>query len=109
MNNQLLWLSPLIVSSDDTDGSAVPGHVPEIPRPDGSIELSAAIDDADSDVEPTLSAMVKSLCGVRDSPNGFGPLKSLAEDLCLILKNCKVWPPPVHSTCNAHGHPSKRR
>ena len=52
------------------------------------------MDDTTSDAKSLPSAMVKLLCGVRDSPNGSGPLKSLAGGLCLILENCKVCLPP---------------
>jgi len=30
---------------------------------------------------------------VRDSANGFGPLKSIAGELCLVLESCKVLSP----------------
>ena len=66
---------------------------PKILCSDKSIELSAALDAATSDGESIPSTTVKLLCGVRDSPSGFGPLKSLAGALCIILENCKVWPP----------------
>ena len=51
------------------------------------------MDGATSHGQSTPSAMVKLLAGVRDSPNGFSPLKSLARVLCIILGNCKVWSP----------------
>ena len=93
MNSRLLQLLPLIILSDDSDSSGVPRRIPEIHLPDESIKPSAAADHATSDEESPPSATVKLLCGVRDSQNGFGPLKSLAESLRLILENCKVWPP----------------
>ena len=34
------------------------------------------------------------LCGVRDSADAFGPLKSVAGGLCFILENCEVRFPP---------------
>jgi len=86
-------LPPLIVLPDDTDDPAVLDRAPEICRPDKSIEPSAAIDCVTSDGKSTPSITVTLLCGVRDSPNGFGPLKSLAGGLCHILENCNVWPP----------------
>ena len=40
-----------------------------------------------------MSVMVKLLRVVRDSADGFGPLKSVAGGLCLVLESCGVWPP----------------
>ena len=89
-----LFLSlPLIVPPDNADASAVSNCVSEIPRPYESVEPSTVADGVTSDGISTPSATVKLLCGVRDSLNSFGPLRSLAGDLCLILENCKVWPP----------------
>ena len=88
-----LFLSlPLIVPPDNADASAVSNCVSEIPRPYESVEPSTVADGVTSDGISTPSATVKLLCGVRDSLNSFGPLRSLAGDLCLILDNCKVWP-----------------
>lgn len=67
---------PLITPSEEAGGSAVPDHVPEIPHLDKSVEPSAATDSAMSDGKCTPSATAILLCGVRDSQNGFGPLKS---------------------------------
>jgi len=89
----LFQLLPLIVLPDDGDGSAVLGDIPEIPHPDKSTEPSATMDGTTSDGRSLPSATAKLLCGVRDSKNGFDPLKSLAGSLCLILENCKVWLP----------------
>jgi len=79
-----------MVLPDEADEVAVLDRAPEIPCPDASIEPSAAMDGATLDGNPSTSITVKLLCGVRDSPNGFGPLKYLAKGLCLILENCKV-------------------
>jgi len=92
VNSRLLQSLPLIIPSDDADGSAVADCVPEIYRLDENVGLSAAADGIRLDGQSTLSATVKLLCGVRDSPDGFGPLKPLAGSLCLILENCNVWP-----------------
>ena len=40
-----------------------------------------------------MSAAANLLCGVRDSTNGFVPLKSIAGHLCFVLENCQVRPP----------------
>lgn len=93
MNSWVLQLSHLIILPDATDDPAVLDCAPRIHRPDKSIELSAAADGATSNGESTPSTGVKLLCGVRDSQNGFGPLRSLAGGLCVILENCKVWSP----------------
>ena len=38
----------------------------------------------------------KTLRGVKESPNAYPLLRSIAEDLCIILDSCEVWFPPVH-------------
>jgi len=93
VNSWLLQSLPLIILPDDTDNPVVLDRAPDIPCLDENIGPSTAVDGITSDGESTPSATVKLLCGVRDSLNGFGPLKSLARGLCLILENCKVWPP----------------
>ena len=40
---------------------------------------------------PTIAISI--LHTVKESPGAFGPLKSVAANLCLILDNCEVWPP----------------
>jgi len=69
----------------------VPDNTPEVPHPDESAEPGAVADETASGGGST--ATVKLLCMVRDSANGFGPLKAIAGGLCLILENCKVWLP----------------
>jgi len=93
VNSWLLQSLPLIIPPYGTDDPAVLDRAPNIPCPDETIGLSAAVDGITLDGESTPSATVRLLRGARDSPNGFGPLKSLAGGLCLILENCKVWPP----------------
>ena len=93
MNSWLLQSSPLIILPDDADDPAILDDAPDIPCLDESIDTNAAVDGITSDGESTPSATVKLLRGARDSLNGFGPLKSLARGLCLILENCKVWLP----------------
>ena len=72
MNSWLLQSLPLIVPSDDVDGAAVPDRVLEIPLPEERLEPSAAVDGITPDGKFTPPAMVNLLCGVRDSPSGFG-------------------------------------
>ena len=62
--------------------------------PDGSAQLKAA---NKSDWKSTAAAKAKLLlCGVRDTADAFGPLKSDVGCLCFILENCEVllssWP-----------------
>ena len=70
-----------------TDGSETSGSVP---GPDGS------------DWKATVSASAKLLLrGVRDSADAFGPLKSVAGDLCVILENHEVrFPSNVYLRCS---------
>jgi len=71
---------------------AIPENVPEVPRPDESVEPSAAADKSKSNWKSTASATAKLLLrGVRDSADAFGPLKSVAGGLCFILESCEVW------------------
>ena len=72
-------------------GVNIPDHMPEVQHPDESAKPSAIADETISGKESTVT--VKLLRVVRDSASGFGPLKSVAGGLCLVLENCKVWPP----------------
>ena len=55
------------------------------------VGTSAAVDENRPDWESTASSSAKSvLRAVRDSSDGFGPLKSVAGGLCFILENCEV-------------------
>ena len=84
---------PLIIPSDNVGISALPDHGPEVVRPDETLEPSAAADDKKPKSKSTASATAKLLREVRDSPGGFGPLKSVAKSLYSILDNCEVRPP----------------
>ena len=48
------------------------------------------MDETTWDVGSTAGAMAKLLHVVKSSADGFGPLKSIARALCLVLGNCKV-------------------
>ena len=87
-------LLPLIIPSDNVDTSTVPEHVPETLHPDNRVEPSA---DNKLDRRSDVPATAKLLRGVRDSMNAFGPLKSVAGGLCLILENCDVWLPLLYT------------
>ena len=69
--------------------ATVPDRAPEVE----SVEPSAAVSETASDKKSTGSPAAKLLCMVRDSANGFGPLKSVAGGLHLVLENCVVCPP----------------
>ena len=88
----LFQLLPLIIPSDNT-GAAIPDHVPEVLRPSGGVKLSGAADENKLSQRDAAPTTVELLCGVRDAANPFGPLKSVAGGLCLILENCGVWSP----------------
>jgi len=65
-----------------------------VPHPDEHAEPSAVVDEIEPNWDSTASATATLLlCGVRDSINTFGPLRSVAGCLCFILENCKVSPP----------------
>jgi len=89
----LFQLWSLIVPPDDAGTSTVPNHLPEALDPNEVIKQDIAIDENNLCLRSTLSATVILLRGVRDTTNGFVPLKSVAGSLCLILENCEVWPP----------------
>jgi len=95
--------------SDNVDTSALPDHVSEVVHPRETLEQSAAADEEESNCKPTVSATAELLCGVRDSPGTFGPLKSIARSLCFILNNCKVWPPSHTLGSQCLGRFSERR
>ena len=88
----------LTVSSGGTDNSPVLYHDQRVlgaderepDTADGSVYESV------SSWESTASATTKSfLDTVKGSSDAFGPLKSLAGNLCVILENCEV-PAPSH-------------
>ena len=84
---------PLIIPSDEVDSPMPPHCVQEAPHPSKDVDLSPAKEENKSGWKSTVPPMVELLHGVRDSANGFGPLKSVAKDLCLILESCSVWLP----------------
>jgi hypothetical protein len=95
----------------DVDTSVVPDRVPDVLRPNESVEPSAATDKNRSNWKSTASAAGKVLLlGVRDSADAFGPLKSVAGGLCVILENCEVRPPShIRYPRRLRGYPSERR
>ena len=93
MGMQLFQLLILILSSDNSDTSTIPHNVPEVPRPDESVESWVTADDGELGEKSVVSATGKLLREVRDSKNAFVPLKSIAGHLYSILENCQVWPP----------------
>jgi hypothetical protein len=81
-------------STENAGASTVPDHVPVTLHHDKSGEPSAATDENKSNWISAASATAKLLLrGVRDSADGFVPLKSVAGGLCFILENCEVWFP----------------
>jgi len=73
--------------------ASTPDRIQEVPRPGDRVDPIPATDENKSYPKFTPSAIMKLLCGVRDSTNGFSPLKAVAGGLYLILENCEVWPP----------------
>jgi len=49
------------------------------------------------------------LRGVKESPNVYPPLKSVAEGLCFVLDNWEIWSPSVRSIHNAYGRSSEQK
>ena len=77
-------------STDNMGTSTVSDHMPATLH-HKSGKPSAAADENKPNWKSTASTTVKSLlCGVRDSPDGFDPLKSVAGGPCFILENCEV-------------------
>ena len=72
--------------------STIPDHAPEVLHLDESVEPSAG---ADKNGSNSGSPTAKTLCGVRDSTNAFGPLRSIAGALYSILENHDV----CHPSC----------
>ena len=89
----LFWFLFLIALSDNVDTSALPNRGPEAVRPDESLEPGTAADEEKSNPKPMASPTAELLREVRDSPGGYGSLKSVAKSLCSILDSCEVWPP----------------
>jgi len=85
-------LLSLTIPSDNIDAPAIPDHGPDVVRPDESLEPGAAADEKEPSCKSAASATAELLRGVRDSTSAFGPLRSIAGSLCLILDNYEVWP-----------------
>jgi len=83
----IIQVAALIAPSGIID-TTVPDKAPEVSHPGESVKLSAAADETTLDGS---TATIKLLCVVKNSANGFSPLKSVAGGLCLVLGNCKVW------------------
>jgi len=79
----------LIVYSDSTDATA-PDCIPEVPHPDKITQAISVMDETTSGVRSTAGAMVMLLHVAKSPASDFGPLKSIAEGLSIILGNCKV-------------------
>ena len=61
---------------------------------------SAAADETQQNWKPAASAETKLILHrVKESPNAYPPLKSIAEGLCLTLENCEVRPPLPLASC----------
>jgi len=54
---------------------------------------SVATDETQQNRKPTASPETKLILRrVKESPNAYPPLKSVAESLSFVLDNCEVWP-----------------
>ena len=84
----------------------MPDHVPEVLRPNESIEPTVT---ADKNESKSASPTANLLRGVSDSANAFSPLRSIAVTLYFILENCMVCPASVSPICDAHSNYSKQR
>ena len=83
-------MSYLTVLSGNADASAPDCALEDIHTSENT-ESSADANEKKPDWKSTASATAKLiLCGVRDSADAFGPLKSVAGGLCFILENCEV-------------------
>ena len=77
-------------SSDDV-GYSTPDHIQQVLSADKNAPGDP--DENKSNWKSTAAATAKFfLRGVRESADAFGPLKSVAGDLCFILENCEVRP-----------------
>jgi len=87
------WSLSLTIPSDNIDAPAIPDHGQDVVRPDESLEPGAAANEKKPSCKSAASATAELFRGVRDSTSAFGPLRSIARSLCLILDNYEVWPP----------------
>jgi len=83
----------LTIPSDNVDAPALPHHGQDIVRPNETHEPGATVDEKKPNYKLTTPSTAELLRGVRDSAGAFGPLRSTARSLCLILDNYEVWPP----------------
>ena len=98
----------LITLLDGADTSAVPDHVQGNPRPGENAEPSTVSNEKKSSWKSIAFATAKLLlCGVRDSADAFGPLKSVAGGLCFILENCEVRSRPCLHYRDSYRYPSE--
>ena len=89
-----LGRSSLKIPSDNAYTSTAPDHTPQDLRPNENTEPDAAANEEKPSWKSTAYATAKlPLCGVRDSADAFGPLKSVTGGLCFVLENCEVQPP----------------
>ena len=103
-SSQLLCL---IILSQNADTSDVPDHIPK-ELPDENAEPNAVASAKKSSWKSTAYATTKLLLrGVRDSADGFGPLKSVAGALYFILENYDVWVSLHVHHQNSHRYPSE--
>jgi len=93
---------PLTVLSGNLDGSAIAQRVQE-PGQLLRHALMSGVVGGESNLNSSATSGAKSfLQGVKESPDGFPPLKSVAESLCFILDNCEVLFPTSHLICNVY-------
>lgn len=84
----VILVTALIIISDNVGTTTVPD--PGAPHPSRSIGSGTSGGEDGLGWWSTASSEAKLLRNVRDSTNAFGPLKSIAGDLCFILENCEV-------------------
>ena len=97
----------LIVLLHNADASDVPDHIQK-ELPDENVESNAVASAKKSSWKSTAYATTKLLLrGVRDSADGFGPLKSVAGALYFILENYDVWASLHVHHQNSHRYPSE--
>ena len=80
------------VPPTDVVTSAISDPGQEVLHPDE--DETTTTDEKKPDWKPPACATAKLfLRGVRDAADAFGPLKSVAGGLCIVLDNCEVWSP----------------
>ena len=101
-------LSLAAAPSDDIDSPPVPDRVQEVL---GVSEREPGAEEEDeSDWKSAASATAELfLRTVKETSNGYPPLKSIAECLYFILKNCEVWPPSRTFDTQSHNRSSKQK